>query len=216
MFYVTTFDRYSDELYHFGIKGMKWGVRRYRNSDGSLTKAGKKHQAKEEYRSAKRAASKKYTHDINTADSTYAKAVSKRDAELKSTSEKFKGKQKAIDSYYKKEIRKNQSKADKHKEDMDFWGEGNPYYNESKRKYDKRLQNISDIQKRYDAVSYANKLEKDKAMIKVRELYGSSSKDARNRREAMYAKAGEDYATSTHLARMKYREAKRKIKRGEY
>lgn len=30
------------ELYHAGIKGMKWGVRRYQNRDGSLTPAGKK------------------------------------------------------------------------------------------------------------------------------------------------------------------------------
>lgn len=30
------------ELYHYGIKGMRWGVRRWQNKDGSLTSAGKK------------------------------------------------------------------------------------------------------------------------------------------------------------------------------
>ncbi len=32
----------SNELYHHGVKGMRWGVRRYQNQDGTLTAAGKK------------------------------------------------------------------------------------------------------------------------------------------------------------------------------
>lgn len=31
----------ADILVHYGVKGMKWGVRRYQNKDGSLTPAGK-------------------------------------------------------------------------------------------------------------------------------------------------------------------------------
>lgn len=32
----------GDELFHWGIKGQKWGVRRYQNEDGTLTEEGKR------------------------------------------------------------------------------------------------------------------------------------------------------------------------------
>lgn len=37
-----------DELVHYGIKGQKWGRRRYQNADGSLTPAGRERYGSEE------------------------------------------------------------------------------------------------------------------------------------------------------------------------
>ena len=37
---------YSEELYHHGIKGQKWGIRRYQKEDGTRTEAGKRRYAK--------------------------------------------------------------------------------------------------------------------------------------------------------------------------
>lgn len=31
----------QNELYHHGIKGQQWGIRRYQNADGSLTSQGR-------------------------------------------------------------------------------------------------------------------------------------------------------------------------------
>ena len=37
----------ENELYHWGKKGMRWGVRRYQNKDGTLTEAGKRRYARD-------------------------------------------------------------------------------------------------------------------------------------------------------------------------
>ena len=50
----------DNELYHHGIKGQKWGVRRFQNKDGSLTLAGKKRALKMQKRYTELYNDKKY------------------------------------------------------------------------------------------------------------------------------------------------------------
>lgn len=56
----------NNELYHFGIKGMKWGVRRYQNKDSSSTSVGKKRYSND-YAEAKEI-SKKSVKEMSNAE----------------------------------------------------------------------------------------------------------------------------------------------------
>lgn len=78
----------NDELYHHGIPGMKWGVRRYQKRDGSLTPLGKKHkrsalkglyEGEKEY--SERAKRSKDAVDINKKSLKKSQEVDKRNGE---------------------------------------------------------------------------------------------------------------------------------------
>lgn len=72
---------YSDELCHYGVKGMKWGVRRYRNYDGSYTQAGVKRFDKSlsDYEKAHdRYTKAKKNPDIDNADLVNARVANRK------------------------------------------------------------------------------------------------------------------------------------------
>lgn len=76
----------QDELYHYGILGMKWGVRRFQNEDGTYTEAG----LKRRYRKDERWAKRNYSH-------IYKKAYKKSEKDLqkylkKDLNPRYKGK----------------------------------------------------------------------------------------------------------------------------
>jgi hypothetical protein len=63
MAYYYELERRPDELYHHGIKGQKWGVRRFQNANGSLTNAGRKRMRLSEKAQARKRAKKQQMLD---------------------------------------------------------------------------------------------------------------------------------------------------------
>ncbi len=63
----------SNYLAHHGILGMKWGIRRYQNADGSLTEAGRKHYGVEGSRSAKQLQNRLNDYELAVAKNKRAK-----------------------------------------------------------------------------------------------------------------------------------------------
>lgn len=55
------------ELYHWGIKGQKWGIRRYQNPDGSLTEEGKVRYGGDSYDKLKQNQKDRYYVDLTKA-----------------------------------------------------------------------------------------------------------------------------------------------------
>ena len=100
-----------NELYHYGIRGMKWGVRRYQNPDGSLTAAGRKRLSKS-IRDTYHKNSNRKSGDYGAAEKTINSDYQLKDrlqnaAEVVNARKKLKEANKAAEEYYyNKDVKK--------------------------------------------------------------------------------------------------------------
>lgn len=68
----------NGELYHYGVKGMKWGVRRFQNQNGTLTSAGRKRYADDKTSPDQK---KKSKHRLKLEEKYQSKGMTKLEAE---------------------------------------------------------------------------------------------------------------------------------------
>lgn len=107
----------NSELYHFGIKGQKWGVRRYQNDDGTLTAAGKKRYS--DYENGVRASSetKKAYKRIEKL-----KKIGASDDDIRKANENYeKSKSRDIDAHRYKQLKKNYSTDRMDMDELEFY-----------------------------------------------------------------------------------------------
>lgn len=118
-FYVI---RNNDDLVHHGIKGQKWGIRRYQNEDGSLTEAGKKRYGSVEklnYKMAKKEYNKAYNEAYRKTNrlNISSKAKTDRDDAINRMYDSQK-KMNTAKEAYKKSQKKNKSNRSEIKADF--------------------------------------------------------------------------------------------------
>lgn len=162
-------------LQHHGIKGQKWGVRRFQNADGSYTAAGKKRrnddevgQAKAAYKSAKKEYNKSFNKAYNRAGQAYSLSKKKRDENEKRW-EDVADKSKALNSAktaYK--TAKTQSKATKNYE---------KFTKDDKKLFEERAKNRAKIEAKYDKkIEKAEQKNSDKAQ-KIKSIKATKLRD---------------------------------------
>lgn len=68
---------YNNEIQHHGVKGQKWGVRRYQKEDGTLTRAGRQRYNAKDYDSMEESKKIQYHKDqFRQTRNDYARAAS--------------------------------------------------------------------------------------------------------------------------------------------
>lgn len=153
----------NGELFHYGIKGQKWGVRRFQNPDGSLTAAGQQRYGVQGERAAEKALRKGASSETASA---YGKAVSKRNAQFG----KANSSRNYVDEY--KQLGKDRKEVKRLKEQVKTEAKRNKLETKVSQKHEKRGASPESAQKLGKA--YADKYFADKKFDKdFHDVYSS-------------------------------------------
>lgn len=193
-------DFYNDELYHYGVKGMKWGVRRYMNANGSLTPAGMKRygndkvgQAKLAVKSAKKEYNKSFNkaYNYSTTPRFTKNGKAERDLRWEDTSDKLNKLDKAKNDY-------KQAKAQNNKAAVKQYSKS---FNEAERASNAADKKWADVKEQYKSLG-KNRIER---MINA----SRNNTDAAKKYNKMY----DDAERSSNVADQKWNTVKEEYKK---
>ena len=202
-----TFYQYPDYMYHHGVKGMKWGVRRIKEQRSA------KKQAKKDYKSKRVKAYASHVSRTGKADIDFKKATADRTSALSENKKRYKEMKNSISDYYDPKITKHENKAERAKKNMEFYDGNKNMADAYRSSYDKHSSKATQYKQAKEWASNKNRYDFMESERKIINDYAPSYEKATKERQEAYTRSGEQLAKDLVNAKIQYKQAKKEAKK---